>query len=240
MQAVLLAAGRLNGTYKALKTFGGKTMLEIVAEALFAGGISRIVAAGDVRAMASYRTERLQIVNGGDCVVQSLLEGVRHLRGHGMFLAATADTPFLTAASVRAFLSACQDKETEVYYPIVSRQAMERRFGGARRTYIQLKEGEFTGGSLMLLSPAALERCLPLARRLTDARKSPWRMARILGWKILWHFLLRDLTAQLVSERLLELSGVKAKAVVSPYAELGMDIDKAEDEKLARKEKGEC
>ena len=68
-----------------------------------------------------------------------------------------------------------------------------------------------------------------------EARKSPFKLAKMLGPKFIFKFLLRRLTIEELEERISSLIKAKGKAVVTSYPEIGMDVDKNSDLELARK-----
>ena len=64
-------------------------------------------------------------------------------------------------------------------------------------------------------------------------RKKPWMLARILGLKFILKFLMGTLTIDELQERVEELFGVKARAIISSYPEIATDVDKDSDFELA-------
>jgi hypothetical protein len=72
--------------------------------------------------------------------------------------------------------------------------------------------------------------------RLVEARKSIFKQAALIGLDTLFLLLTRSMTlegaAKLVGKRL----GIKAKATLSPFAELGMDADKPFQVDILREE----
>lgn len=235
MQAILLAGGKQNGEYKALQQLGEKTMLDYVLAALQkTKQIDRIILVGDRPRMARWQSGSVVVADGAENLIDSFLTGVQLLTQWDTFLVVTADIPLLTEAALQDFLQACSH-DYEVHYPIVSQQSIEAKFGKVERTYVRLKDGFFTGGNVLAIHPAALEKCLPLAAAMTKVRKSPFKLAKLLGWRILWQLLIGRLSPQTVCSRLHELTGVRAHCVRSAYAEIGMDVDKPADEAAMRK-----
>lgn len=235
MQAILLAGGKQNGEYKALQQLGGKPMLDYVLAALQkTKRFDRIILVGDRQRMAKWQSDSVVVTDGAENLIGSFLAGVQLLTQWDTFLVVTADIPLLSEAALLDFLQACSH-EYEVHYPIVSRQSIEAKFGKVERTYVGLKDGFFTGGNLLAIHPAALEKCLPLAAEMTKVRKSPFKLAKLLGWRILGQLLLGRLSPQTVCSRLHEITGVRAQCVRSAYAEIGMDADKPADEAAMRK-----
>ena len=121
-----------------------------------------------------------------------------------------------------------------MYYSIISREANERRFPGARRTYARLAEGTFTGGNVVVVSARLIMENAGLIRKMADARKSVLQLARLIGLRILLRAVIAQvLWAKAVNLALLEgtlgrVLGAKVKAVQTPFAEIGADVDDIE------------
>ncbi|MEE9513637.1 MAG: hypothetical protein V3V46_06130, partial [Anaerolineales bacterium] len=68
--------------------------------------------------------------------------------------------------------------------------------------------------------------------RMVAARKSPFRQAALLGFDLLFLMLIRRITINDAVKRVSNRLGLKGRAVISPYAEIGMDIDKPQQLEL--------
>ena len=249
--AVILAgrrnAGRLRelfpGEYEAQLPVAGRPMVAWVAAAcLAARPVEHVVVVGPDPAGAgeelaqAREAGRLTVVEPGE----DLLDSVR--RGTGAVLArlpeaerlllVTGDVPLLTGGVLERFLRACP-AEADVAYPVVRREVMEARFPGAARTYVRLRDGEFTGGNALLLRRGILPRALDWAESLYAARKQPWRLALMFGPRVLWRVLARRATVPELEERLSRIAGLTGRAIVSPDPEIAMDIDKPADHRMA-------
>jgi hypothetical protein len=66
----------------------------------------------------------------------------------------------------------------------------------------------------------------PLWKNLIDARKSPLRQASLLGYDTLFYLVLRQLSIQGAEEKVSQRLGIQGRAVLCPFAEIGMDVDK--------------
>jgi len=118
---------------------------------------------------------------------------------------------------------------------VVERAVMERAFPGSARTYVSLRDGRFCGGDVVLAHVHAVLSRQELLRELMARRKSPLRQARLVGIVPLLKLLSRRLSiaeAERIGGRTL---GVRGKAIVSPYAELAMDVDKPHHLAIARR-----
>ncbi len=148
-------------------------------------------------------------------------------------LLTSCDVPAVTAEMidwrVRVGLEAAADFD----YVAIERTVMEKRYPSSRRTYTPLRGMQVCGGDVNM-AHVRLARNARFIERLSAARKSPLRMASLIGWNVLFLFLTRQLTIargeQLVSRNL----GIPTRIHLCPYAELGMDVDKPHQLEILR------
>lgn len=150
----------------------------------------------------------------------------------------TSDIPWITKDIIEAFLEEAP-RDVDVVYPIIPKETAERRFPGTKRTYVRLKEGVFTGGNLFLARKEAVPRLKERAEMLLAHRKSPVSLARDVGVGFLVRLLLGRLSTSQAETRVGRLLGITGRALVFPYAEAGVDVDKPEDLALAERELGQ-
>lgn len=254
VDAVVLAGGLNCGLLQkystarseALIPIGGRPMVEYVVNALkHTAAVRRIAVAGPCKDLAPVfsRDPAVLIVEGGDTAIATLLKGVEALEKFSSpkadafpwVLIATSDIPMITPEAIEDFLRLCQMREGEVYYPVVRREASEKKYPGVKRTYVRLREGSFTGGNLLLVDKRVIARCVPLAEKIVARRKNPLALSQLLGLRFVFKFLLRRLSLAEAEAKMSALLGVKGVAVVSEYAEVGVDVDKPSDLQLARR-----
>lgn len=244
MDALILAGGYNQGKLRqasdapgeALIPIGERIMVDYVIAALRATpGVKRIALAGPVEYLEPhYRDSGILLAPAGKNSIQSTINGLAVLKPAGRMLVATGDIPLLTPEAVADFIRLCGDQSADLYYPVVSRETNEAYFPGVHRTYVELKEGVFTGGNLFLVNPAVVENCLTKAEDLFRLRKSPVAMARIIGIGFLLKLLLKRLSIPEAERKVSHLLGIKGKVVISDYPEVGVDVDKPTDLDLIR------
>ncbi len=234
MDAIVLAGGsaddslaaRYGVASKTLVPVRGRPMVEYTLEALRATSqINRIIYVGPIPLRGLEPAPDVAIPDQGSMLgnLESALTETRSRR----VVVASGDNPFITPAAVRDLLE--RAPEVALVYPVIPREVVEERWPGMRRTYARLREGVFTGGNLILLDKSLFERALPLARRIVALRKKPLALARTVGWGILLKLLLGRLSIQDVERRAEQLLGVPMRALVTRYAEVGVDADSEED-----------
>ena len=143
-------------------------------------------------------------------------------------LLASGDMPLLKGEHIAWFADACLPLEKDVYWGIVSQEVMESVFPNSKRSYLALQEGKFCSGDLFFGRTASVIHKRKLFRQMAERRKNVFQQLRLLGIGVVIKFLTRRLgLADLldVVQRALELKG---RAIIVPFAEVGMDVDKPE------------
>lgn len=246
--AVILAGGQKNGLVhdqekttvnEALIKIGSRYMIEYVVEALRDSPyIKEIVVAGITDKLKQIFADNpdVAIVQCGETVIESFKNAVKAINTDSKkILIVTADIPLITKEAVNFFLESSFQSSDDLYYPIVRKEINDQKYPGVQRTYANLKEGAFTGGNLFILDPVIIERSLPVAEKLVQYRKKPIRLASYIGWGILIRYLLGMLSIEEAEKAVSDMMGIKGKVVISPYPEIGIDVDKESDLELARK-----
>src|SRR5579875_2762333 len=195
---------------KAFALLAGRPMVDYVLDALRgAGPIGRVV-------LVVADPLPVRLAGGVDALVAergSLLEnvaaGLEATGGGGAVLVVAADLPLLTPQAVAAFLEAAGRIEGEAWYAVVRREDVTGAFPDVRKTFVRLREGTFTGGSVVLIGPAAFRRARPAIERAMRARKRPGTIAEL-------------------ERRAEAIAGIRARAVLCPHPELAIDVDRRE------------
>jgi len=216
---------------------GKRFMIEYVVAALRQSAyIDRIIIAGPLATLNAVFQERqadLSFVEGGDDQIGSFLLALQtaapFCQENERILIVAADIPLLTTESIDDFIGMCQSQDAQMFYPIVTKETNESKYPGSVRTYVTLQEGTFTGGNLILIKAGIVDRCIPVAQKLIAYRKSPLRLASYIGFGILLKYLCGALSVKDAEEKVSSLMGIRAAAVVSSYAEIGIDVDKFSD-----------
>jgi len=171
--------------------------------------------------------------------VGNLLAGISAHASAECVLVSSADLPFLTgpvvAAFVRESLTLAATRRANIVYPIVPVSDCYARYPGIKRTAIKVREGEFTGGNMMLVSPAFLLQKKELLARTYAARKNPFRLAAMLGLGTVARLVISQVVApnvlplSLLEMRVGALLGGTAVALVSRSPEIATDVDRPSD-----------
>lgn len=138
----------------------------------------------------------------------------------------TADIPALRGEIVDWLACQCEPFDHDVYLTLVERQAMEAQYPGVKLSYTRLKELEVCSGHLHCFRLQAALDETPLWKRLVDSRKSSLRQASLLGYDAMFFLMLRQLSLKDAEAAVCKRLGILGKAVLCPYPETGMDVDK--------------
>lgn len=229
------------GGPKALIPIAGKPMVAYVVDAI-AGSryVNRVVIVGlDPEDGVAFATP-VEYVPARGGMLDNAEAGIERVLaldpGVPAVLFSSSDIPTLTPAIVDAFIETCFETDHDLYYSIVEQSVMERRFPESRRSYVRLREGRFAGGDLILVRAGMALTNQELWQRLSAARKNAWRQASLFGLWPLLKLVLRRLSLPEAEARAGKALGCCGRAVVFPYAEVGMDVDKPFQLEIARAE----
>lgn len=151
-------------------------------------------------------------------------------------LATASDIPTITTEMVDWLIDTCLETDHELFYNIIERSVMEKRFPGSNRTYTKLKGIELCGGDMNVFTVNTVVAQEGLWNKLELARKNPLKQVSMVGIDNLFLIALRLITPEQAAERISKKIGLKAKAIRCPYAEMAMDADKAEQLELLIKD----
>ena len=243
MPAGLILAGAKNdgplreysqASNEALIEIEGKPMIEYIFEALRkTEDIDRIVVVGPETELTGF-TDGIEIINGQGSIMDNLDKGLNFLQDEETVLILTSDIPMITEKAISDFLLRCSQREGDLYYPVNSKEISEKSYPGVSRTFVKIKDGTFTGGNIFLVRTESALRSLPKAKEFISMRKKPLKLAGILGISFILRLITRTLTIRAAEVRVSQILGLRAVAIISPHAEIGVDVDKPEDLELAR------
>ena len=219
-----------NESYEALIRIGTKPMVRYVVDALLKSGIvHRVVIAGPKQLKQFMPEESVEVIETGYGIIENAVKALEYVDSSRPVIIATCDIPLLTAPAVRDFVESSLKDSADFFYPIVSMDEVFRRFPEIKRTSAKLREGRFTGGNLFFLNPTVVPKSVEKARQFVNYRKSPIKLCRILGLEFVLKFFLSRLTIPELEKKVSEVLGIKVKAIVTQYPEIGIDVDKPSD-----------
>jgi GTP:adenosylcobinamide-phosphate guanylyltransferase len=242
--AVVLAGRANRGVFseisdapnEALIDVAGRPMLAYILDALLgAESIHGVVVVGTPD-VAPHLPAGVDLLPAGEDVIDNASLGLAALDQERPALIVTSDIPLITPKVIDEFVAQCLDAPAELYYPAIPREDAEGRFPNVKRTYAKLREGTFTGGNVFMIDPRVAPKVASRAREFVALRKSPAKMAGLLGPLFLVKLLLGVLSARQLEIKVSEMFGVKGRVVITRSVEIGVDVDKLSDLDLVRSE----
>jgi molybdopterin-guanine dinucleotide biosynthesis protein A len=248
MDAVILAGGQTPeklGAALAGSTPGERALLEMNNRAAITwvldslqnvSSIENIFVVGLPQTFALLQkiAPRVRCLPAGSTLVENVLSGMNAASSESVLIC-TCDIPLVTPETWREFLGKVRAQNLQAAYPIATRTRVEQSFPGAKRTYVTLIEGTFTGGNAFVLPRENRTELKTLIDAAYRARKNPLGLARLLGVGFLYKALRKKLTISELEKKMSELLHCRAGAVVMDDVTLTFDIDKKEDYDLAQK-----
>lgn len=251
MDVIVMAGGRMGPedplyamtgmTNKTLIPIAGKPMIQYVVDAL-AGSpkVEKFVLVGLTPEECPDLGVPVAYVSSQAGIFDNVMAGIKKLRqikpDAELAIMSTADIPLLTTEMVDWFVETCTATDHDVYYTAVERSVMERRFVQSGRTFIPLRDGAYCGGDIFMARTDLIHSNQALIDKLMEARKSFLKQVRLLGLGFLIRFALRRLTVADAERRVSKTLNVRGRAIITPYAEMGMDVDKPHQLEIVRAE----
>ena len=245
MDAIVLAGGPHDeltahtpgAPNKAFVEINGVTLVERTLRALRQSNrVGRIVVVAPAGAAESPALSLADETRpDGVRISDSLRSGIAGFDPSGEILISASDLPILTPEAVDDFIARAQAADADLTYGCIERATHMAKFPEAPHTWARLKDGTYCGTGFITMRPRvwpALERVI---ERLGRARKNPVKLASLFGWRILLRYALRRLTIAHAEARASYVIGARVRAVVSPYAEIGINVDRVSDIALAEK-----
>ena len=247
--SALVLAGRRSGetdplasidnvAHKALLVAGGKPLIRRVIEALSLSGrvnAIRIAAPADVRdAIAATLSgfDGWSFVEPAGSPASTVLAAIDELGDDERLLVTTCDHALLRAEIVREFLAAATSCDAAA--ACVDRRIYQERFPHSRRTFIRLKDLQFSGANLFCFAGGRANGLADFWRRLEAKRKNPASMAHEIGIFTAIAYLSGRMTKAGLERTIERKTRARARLVPLSAAEAAIDVDKPEDLTLVR------
>jgi GTP:adenosylcobinamide-phosphate guanylyltransferase len=219
------------GHSKALLDIAGKPMIQWVLDAL--GKVQRIegviIIGLEEGSPVTCEHPLFFMPNQGSMlanVVNGIKEMARRSPDARYALIVSSDIPAIQPHMVDWVITTSLETDDDLYYNVITREVMEKRFPTSKRTYTHLKGIELCGGDMSMVSVRALQSDMNFWDQLIASRKNPLQQAFLFGIDLLFLVLLRQITIEETVVRVSRKVNLKGRALRCPYAEVGMDVDK--------------
>jgi hypothetical protein len=204
-------------------------MLSRVVRTLLAHpAVGRVVVLGDPQLGWLAEESRVSFEEAGASIADTLTSVLE--RDQGPFLLTTADNPLLDCAMIDAFLAQAQGADLAA--GLVERRVLLAAYPDSKRTWLPFRGGSYSGANLFWLGGLKVLPVLDVWRRVEQQRKRSRAVLGAFGPVLLAAVALRLLTVEQAAARVGGRFGIDARAVVLPFAEACIDVDKPADHAL--------
>jgi GTP:adenosylcobinamide-phosphate guanylyltransferase len=227
------------GKSKALLDISGKPMVQWVLDAIDGSKkIEHVVIVGLEADSGVHCSKPVSYIPNQGGMIDNVRAGIAKVvelnPNSELVMLVSSDIPALTSEMVDWVVDTVQETEDDFYYNLISREVMEERYPGSNRSYVKLKDVEVCGGDLNVVRVAATYGNDELWDKLVSARKNAFKQAALFGYGTLILLLMRRLSLSDAVPRVEKQLGIKGRAVLCPYAELAMDVDKPHQFEILR------
>jgi hypothetical protein len=176
------------------------------------------------------------IIDKGDAA-KNVEFGVDEIGKGDLIMFVPSDLVLVTAEGLdRLVERVIEEKDVDIFIPIVSREVCENAYPDERRTYARFQDGQYTGAHVEFLRPDLFldhaDRVKSEKDSLYDVyhmRRNALGMARFLGLKLTVKYLFGALSAQDVEQHIYEKYNVTAKALRWDDPDLTTDLSEPRD-----------
>ena len=251
MDAIVIAGGipqpeqplyeYTQGQAKAMLYMAGKPMVQWVLDALGdAQKVDNVIIIGlDKSENITCSKPTYHIPNQGRMLanIQAGIDKMRELNPNAEYvLSASADIPAITGEMIDWLIDTALETRHDIFYGVVKKEVMEARYPNSKRTFTKLKDMELCGADIhiahhtMTTDPAHLAKW----EVLIGQRKNPLKQAASVGFLTLILLLLGKLSLADAVKRATKKLNFTGRAIIFPYAEAAMDVDKPHQLELLR------
>ncbi len=220
-----------HGGYKAMLELAGKPMIQWILDTLNAcPQVDRIIVAGLPEITALDCNKPLWIVENQHSCQENILAGVQKIRSMNpqveKALLISSDIPSITPEMVAWMIDLVQETDHDIYYPIINREDLLRRFPSAHLNTTRLKDMSVVGGSMIGFRTSIVSPLHPAWGKIAASSGSPMRQAALVGYDTMFLMLLSQLSVSEAESMISRKLDLKLRLIQSPYAEIAMDVDK--------------
>lgn len=232
------------GKPKAMLDIHGKPMIQWVLDALCrAKSVDKILVVGLAEDSGLQCEKLAAFVPDQGSMLANLRAGVFKLtevnpQAHHV-LVVSSDIPAIRSEMVDWVVNTTMQTDEDVYYHLIPRNVMESRFPNSKRSYTHLKDLEVCGGDMNVIRVQMVTRDEQVWEQIIAARKNVFKQASLIGYDTLILLLLRRISLDAALKRVTKRLKLTGRPILSPYAEIGMDVDKPHQLEIIRADLGQ-
>lgn len=227
------------GRSKAMLDIAGKPMIQWVLDALSASQkVDNVILIGLSEKAGVTCTKPMHYLSNQGRMLSNIVAGVEKSLeldpANQHVLIVSSDIPALTGQMVDWLVEQMETDPADLYYGVIPREVMDKRYPNSKRTWTHLKDMDVCGADINAAHVTMATEHLETWEALIGNRKSPLKQASIIGLGTLFMLLTRQLTLKEAVNRACASIGIRGKAIVWPWAEAGMDVDKPHQLEIMR------
>jgi molybdopterin-guanine dinucleotide biosynthesis protein A len=241
MDAVIIAGGiprpgdplwdETKGGPKAMLDIHGKPMIQWIIDAVcLSANIGKIYVVGLPSDCVIHSSKPLTMIPDHGGIIENLSAGagaiIQESPSTDYFLGISSDIPAITGSMVDHLLLEAKTSGVDIFYNVIPRQLMEKTFPGVKRTFMRFRDGYFCGGDMHVINARRVIPSDDPARKFVAYRKIPIKLIAVLGIEVVLRTLFFRPTLEVTEQIIHRRTGIVVKTMISPFAEIGMDIDK--------------
>jgi NDP-sugar pyrophosphorylase family protein len=227
------------GGPKAMLDIAGKPMVQWVLDALNGSQfIERVVIVSLPEESNLTCTKPVAYVPNQGGMLQNIRAGIEKVleldpqAKH--VLAVSSDIPAVTSEMVDWTVRTTMETDHDIYYSVIRKEVMDKRYPGSKRSFTHLKDMEVCGGDMNVVRAKTVTANEDLWEKIIASRKNVFKQAALLGYDNLFLLLLRQITIDNAVKRVTKRMDITGRVIICPYAELGMDVDKPHQLEMVR------
>jgi GTP:adenosylcobinamide-phosphate guanylyltransferase len=228
------------GHPKAMVDVAGKPMVQWVLDAISeSSNIENVIIVGLTDKSGLKCSKKMYFVSNQGKMVENLQAGAKKVLEVNdkaeYVLIASSDIPGITGEMVDWVVKTELEEKVDIVYNVIQREVMEKRYPGSKRTWTKLSDMEVCGGDLNAARISMIvDDDTELWEKITNSRKNPLKQAALIGYGTALMLLAGRLSLQDAETRVMSRMNISGRAVVCPYAEVGMDVDKPHQLEIMR------
>jgi GTP:adenosylcobinamide-phosphate guanylyltransferase len=227
------------GKPKALLEICGKPMVQWVLDAL--GGsrqVENVILIGLSEDSGVSCAKPLTFVQNKVSMIENLIAGINKVVEINLSatraLLVSSDIPGITSEMVDWEIETTSQADVDLCYNVIKREVMEARYPGSRRTYTKFRDIEVCGGDMNVVRTSVASMNTEIWEKLIASRKNPLKQAAIIGFDTLFLALVGVISLDEAVKKATSRLHMTGRAIVCPYAEIGMDVDKPNQLEMVR------
>ncbi len=237
--SVLILAGQREGIVdplcsasgverKAVIPINGQPMIDYVLSALDDGGLIKPFHVSGFDAAYDERLAQSPSGSGpADSTDAALRAGIDF-----PCLITTADHPLLTPQMLESFLSQARRSGADFCVGFADKTIIQPAYPNVKRTYLKFSDRSVSGCNLFYINNTRGLAAIEFWKDAQHLRKQPLKLARSLGWGVLFKYALGRLSLSGAFEYASTRLKITAKPILIPIAEAAIDVDKPSDKVL--------